>query len=66
MAALCYLHTHHKNFIKASTNKIATQLHMCADVAAEQLSEFNHCGLLNQHIVPVFKNTTYIDKHGAK
>ena len=57
LAYLCYLHTHRKNFIAASADEIAIQLHMSADMAAEQLSELNHRRLLDQHMVPVFKNT---------
>ena len=58
LAYLCYLHTHCKNFIAPSADEIATQLHMSADLAAEQLSELNRCGLLDQHIIPVFRNTS--------
>lgn len=58
LAYLCYLHTHCKNFIAPSADEIATQLHMSADMAAEQLSELNHRGLLDQHMAPVFKNTS--------
>ena len=31
---------------------------MSADMAAEQLSKLNRCGLLDQHMAPVFKNTS--------
>lgn len=58
LAYLCYLHTHCKNFIAPSADEIATQLHMSADMAAEQLSELNRCGLLDQHMIPVFRNTS--------
>ena len=58
LAYLCYLHTHRKYFIAPSADEIATQLHMSADMAAEQLSELNHRGLLDQHMAPVFKNTS--------
>ena len=58
LAYLCYLHTHRKNFIAPSADEIAIQLHMSADMAAEQLSKLNRCGLLDQHMAPVFKNTS--------
>ena len=58
LAYLCYLHTHCKNFIAPSADEVATQLHMSADMAAEQLSELNRCGLLDQHMIPVFRNTS--------
>lgn len=58
LAYLCYLHTRFESFIVPSADEIATQLHMSADMAAEQLSELNHRGLLDQHMAPVFKNTS--------
>ena len=55
---LCYLHVHCKNYIAPSAEEIAFRLHMSKDMAAEQISELNHRGLLDQHMVPVFKNTS--------
>ena len=58
LAYLCYLHIHCNKGASSSADEIASQLHMSKDMAAEQLSELNHRGLLDQHMVPVFKNTS--------
>ena len=55
---LHYLHVHCKNFIAPSADEIASQLHMSKDMAAKQIAELNRRGLLDQHMVPVFKNTS--------
>ena len=54
---LCYLHTHSKKFVPPSADEIAAKLHMSKDMAKEQLLELNRRGLLDQHLVPVCKNT---------
>ena len=58
LAYLCYLHVHCNKNASPSADEIASQLHMSADMAAEQLSKLNRCGLLDQHMAPVFKNTS--------
>ena len=52
---LCYLHVHCKNYIAPSAEEIAFRLHMSKDMAAEQISELNHRGLLDQNKVPMFE-----------
>ena len=37
-------------------DEIAAQLHMSKDMAAKQVAELNRRGLLDQYMVPVFKN----------
>lgn len=56
-AYLCYLHIHCKKDVLPRADEIASQLHMSKDMAAEWIAELNHRGLLDQHMVPVFKNT---------
>lgn len=58
LAYLCYLHTHCKSFIVPGADEIASQLRMSRDMAAEQIAELNRRGLLDQHMAPVFKNTS--------
>lgn len=58
LAYLCYLHTHCKSFIVPGADEIASQLRMSRDMAAEQIAELNRCGLLDQHMIPAFKNTS--------
>lgn len=58
LAYLCYLHVHRKKDVLPSAEEIASQLHMSKDMAAEWLAELNHRGLLDRHMVPVFKNTS--------
>lgn len=58
LAYLCYLHTQRRNFIVPRSDEIATQLHMSKDMAAEQLLELNHRGLINESGVPMFKNAS--------
>lgn len=58
LAYLCYLHTQRRNFIVPRSDEIATQLHMSKDMAAEQLLELNHRGLITESGAPVFKNTS--------
>lgn len=60
LAYLCYLHIHCNKGASSSADEIASQLHMSKDMAAEQLSELNHRGLLDQHMVPVFKTPARI------
>ena len=50
LAYLCYLHIHCNKGASSSADEIASQLHMSKDMAAEQLSELNHRGLLDQNI----------------
>ena len=57
---LCYLHVHCKNYIAPSAEEIAFRLHMSKDMAAEQISELNHRGLLDQHMVPSSKTPARI------
>ena len=52
---LYYLHEHCKNYIAPSADEIAFRLHMSKDMAAEQISELNHRGLLDQNKVPMFE-----------
>ena len=54
---LCYLHTHVKKYVPPSADELASKLHMSKDMAAEQLTELRQRGLLDQHMVPVYKNT---------
>ena len=54
---LCYLYTHDKKSVPPSADEIASKLHMSKDMAAKQLTELKQRGLLDQHMVPVFKNT---------
>lgn len=56
LAYLCYLHVHCKKDILPSADEIASQLHMSKDMAAEWITELNRRGLLDQHMVPVFKH----------
>ena len=56
LAYLCYLHVHCKKDILPSADEIAFQLHMSKDMAAEWVAELNRRGLLDQHMVPVFKH----------
>ena len=58
LAYLCYLHTHCKSFIVPGADEIASQLRMSRDMAAEQIAELNRRGLLDQHMIPVFRNTS--------
>ena len=58
LSYLCYLHTHCKSFIVPGADEIASQLRMSRDMAAEQIAELNRRGLLDQHMAPVFKNTS--------
>ena len=58
LAYLCYLHVHCKKDVLPSVDEIASQLHMSKDMAAEWIAELNCRGLLDQHMVPVFKNTS--------
>jgi predicted transcriptional regulator len=58
LAYLCYLHTHCKSFIVPGADEIASQLCMSRDMAAEQIAELNRRGLLDQHMIPVFRNTS--------
>ena len=55
---LYYLHVHCKNFIAPSADEIAFRLHMSKDMAAEQISELNHRGLLDQNRIPLLKITS--------
>ena len=57
LAYLCYLHVHCKEDVSPSADELASRLHMSTDMAAEQLSELNRRGLLDQHMVPIFKNS---------
>ena len=52
---LHYLHVHCKNFIAPSADEIASRLHMSKDMAAEQISELNHRGLVDQNKAPMFE-----------
>ena len=54
---LCYLHTRAKKSVPPSADEIASKLHMSKAMAAEQLMELKQRGLLDQHLVPVCKNT---------
>ena len=58
LAYLCYLHVHCNKNASPSAEEIASQLHMSKDMAAEWIAELNRRGLLDQHMVPVFKNTS--------
>lgn len=58
LAYLCYLHTHLYNFAIPSVDEIASQLHMSKDMAAEQITELNRCGLLAQNMVPVLESSS--------
>ena len=58
LAYLCYLHVHCNKNVSPSAEGIASQLHMSKDMAAEWIAELNRRGLLDQHMVPVFKNTS--------
>ena len=58
LAFLRYLQADRRRFVAPSADEVAVQLHMRADMAAEQLSELNHRGLPEQHMVPVCKNTS--------
>ena len=58
LAYICYLHIHCKKDVLPSGDEIAFQLHMRKDMAAEWMDELKRRGLLDQHIVPVFKNTS--------
>ena len=58
LAYLCYLHIHCNKGASSSADEIASQLHMSKDMAAEQLSELNHRGLLDQHMVPILKSNS--------
>ena len=57
LAYLCYLHVHCEEDVSPSADELASRLHMSTDMAAEQLSELNRRGLLDQHMVPIFKNS---------
>ena len=54
---LCYLHTHGKKSVPPSADEIASKLHMSKDMATEQLVELKQRGLLDQRMVPMFRNT---------
>ena len=56
LAYLCYLHVHCNKNASPSAEEIAFQLHMSKDMAAEWIAELNRRGLMDQHMVPVFKN----------
>lgn len=58
LAYLCYLHAHRYNFAIPSVDKIASHLHMSKDMAAEQITELNRCGLLAQNMVPVLESSS--------
>ena len=55
LAYLCYLRVRCKNFIAPSADEIASRLHMSKDMAAEQISELNHRGLVDQNKAPMFE-----------
>lgn len=56
LAYLRYLHIHCKNDVPPIVDELASHLHMSKDMAAEWIAELNHRGLLDQHMVPIFKN----------
>lgn len=58
LAYLCYLHAHRYNFAIPSVDEIASHLHMSKDMAAEQITELNRCGLLAQNMVPVLESSS--------
>ena len=53
----CYFHTHGKESVPPSVDEIASKLHMSKDMAASQLSELHHRGLLDQQMAPVFQSS---------
>ncbi len=55
LAYLCYLHGQCQNFVVPGADAIASQLHMSADMAVEQITELKRCGLLDAHMVPMIQ-----------
>lgn len=51
---LCYLHTHGKKSVTLGADELASKLHMSKGMAASQLSELHHRGLLDQQMAPAF------------
>lgn len=58
LAYLYYLHVHCRKNGSPSADEIASQLHMSKDMAAKQIAELNHRGLLDQHMVPILKSNS--------
>lgn len=58
LAYLCYLHAHCSKNALPSADEIASRLHMSKDMAAKQIAELNHRGLLDQHMVPILKSNS--------
>lgn len=58
LAYLCHLHTCGKKTVSSNVDEFASKLHMSKDMAAEQLLELNHRGLINESGVPMFKNAS--------
>ena len=58
LAYLCYLHVHCRKNAAPSADELASQLHMSKDMAAKQIAELNHRGLLDQHMVPILKSSS--------
>ena len=54
---LCYLHSHGKKFVPPGADELASKLHMSKGMAASQLSELHHRGLLYQHMAPAFQSS---------
>lgn len=55
---LCYLHAHGQKSVPPGADELAARLHMSKDMAASQLSELHHRGLLDQHMAPVFNRSS--------
>ena len=54
---LCYLHTHGQKFVPPGADELATSLHMSKNMAASQLSELHHRGLLDQQMAPMLQSS---------
>ena len=54
---LCYLHSHDKKIVPPGADELASKLHMSKDMAASQLSELHHRGLLDGQMAPAFQSS---------
>lgn len=54
---LCYLHAHSQKSVPPGADELATRLHMSKDMAASQLSELHHRGLLDQQMAPTLQSS---------
>lgn len=57
LAYLCYLHTHGNKNVSPGADELASKLHTSKDMAASQLSELHHRGLLDHQMAPALQRS---------